>query len=85
MKKSLLEMLVCPVCLPDEIAFKAVITDQQHEDITKGALTCPKCSRTYPIREGIAFLDPSPQKSANARVQIRNRPGGFVLPLEPLR
>ena len=25
MKKPLLEMLVCPVCLPDEIALKAVI------------------------------------------------------------
>jgi uncharacterized protein YbaR (Trm112 family) len=74
MKKSLLEMLVCPVCLPDEIALKAVITDQQHEDITKGALTCPKCSRTYPIREGIAFLDPSPQKSPNAASKYETAP-----------
>lgn len=27
MKKPLLEMLVCPVCLPDEIELKAVITN----------------------------------------------------------
>jgi SAM-dependent methyltransferase/uncharacterized protein YbaR (Trm112 family) len=51
---------VCPACLPDEIALKAVIDEQQHEDITEGALTCPKCGHAYPIREGIAFLDPSP-------------------------
>ena len=66
MKKLLLEMLVCPACLPDEIALKAAITEQQQEDIAEGVLTCPKCGGAYPIREGIAFLDPSPQTEANA-------------------
>jgi uncharacterized protein YbaR (Trm112 family) len=74
MKKPLLDMLVCPVCLPDEIAFEAVITEQQHEDITEGALTCPKCGRTYPIREGIAFLDPSPQRSAKDASKYETAP-----------
>ena len=74
MKKPLLEMLVCPVCLPDEIALKAAITEQQHEDITEGALTCPKCGRAYPIREGIAFLDPSPQTEAKAASKYETAP-----------
>ena len=74
MKKPLLEMLVCPVCLPDEIALKAVINEQQHEDITEGALTCPKCGGAYPIREGIAFLDPSPQTEAKAASKYETAP-----------
>ena len=74
MKKPLLEMLVCPVCLPDEIAFKAVINEQQHEDITEGALTCPKCGGAYPIREGIAFLDPSPPTEAKAASKYETAP-----------
>ena len=74
MKKSLLEMLVCPVCLPDEIALKAVIDEEQHEDITEGALTCPKCGGAYPIREGIAFLDPSPQSEARAASKYETAP-----------
>ena len=74
MKKPLLEMLVCPVCLPDEIALKAVINEQQHEDITEGALTCPKCGGAYPIREGIAFLDPSPQTEAKTASKYETAP-----------
>ena len=74
MKKSLLEMLVCPVCLPDEIPLKAVIDEEQHEDITEGALTCPKCGGAYPIREGIAFLDPSPQSEARAASKYETAP-----------
>ncbi len=74
MKKSLLEMLVCPVCLPEEIALKAVIDEEQHEDITEGALTCPKCGGAYPIREGIAFLDPSPQSEAKAASKYETAP-----------
>jgi uncharacterized protein YbaR (Trm112 family) len=74
MKKPLLEMLVCPVCLPDEIALKAVINEQQQEDITEGALTCPKCGGAYPIREGIAFLDPSPQTEAKAVSKYETAP-----------
>jgi len=74
MKKSLLELLVCPVCLPDEIALKAVIDEQQHEDITEGGLTCPMCGAVYPIREGIAFLDPSPQSSGKAASKYETAP-----------
>ena len=74
MKKPLLEILVCPVCLPDQIALKAVINEQQHDDITEGALTCPKCGGTYPIREGIAFLDPSPQTEAKTASKYETAP-----------
>ena len=74
MKKPLLEMLVCPACLPDEIALTAVIDEQEHEDITEGALTCPKCGGAYPIREGIAFLDPSPQSDAKVASKYETAP-----------
>ena len=74
MKKPLLEMLVCPVCLPEEIALTAVIDEQEHEDMTEGALTCPKCGGAYPIREGIAFLDPSPPTEAKTASKYETAP-----------
>lgn len=74
MKKPLLEMLVCPVCLPDEIELKAVIAQQHQGDITEGVLTCPKCGGAHPIREGIAFLDPSPQTEAKAASKYETAP-----------
>ncbi len=59
MKTSLLDLLVCPLCLPREIALTAVITAERGGDIGEGALTCPGCGGSYPVREGIAFLDPA--------------------------
>jgi uncharacterized protein YbaR (Trm112 family) len=58
MKKRLLDMLVCPACLPEEHALKATIRQEQEGDILEGALTCHRCGQAYPIRDGIAFLAP---------------------------
>ncbi len=75
MKEFLLEMLVCPGCLPEEIGLRADIIDAQADDIIEGALCCPQCGVAYPIQEGIAFLNPvspaeerSPSKYETASV-----------------
>ncbi len=60
MKKLLLNMLICPACLPDEAALDSRAIDEQGEDILEGSLSCPQCGNIYPIRDGIAFLDPGP-------------------------
>ncbi len=57
MKKLLLNMLVCPVCLPEESALGVKIAHEQSGDITEGTLSCSHCGRVYPIEDGIAFLD----------------------------
>ena len=65
MKRAILEMLVCPRCLPQEIALNGEVTREREGDITEGTLACPGCGSVYPITEGIAFLDPSPAMAAS--------------------
>ena len=58
MKKLLLEILICPACLPDEIQLNAHIDQEQKDDIVKGVLNCRQCGKIYPIQGGVAVLDP---------------------------
>jgi len=67
MKKTLIDMLVCPACLPDQKKLKSTIVQENADDIYEGSLECPQCGTTYPIREGIAILDlMSPNKKMEA-------------------
>lgn len=59
MKKALLDLLICPACLPDEIQLKETIREVSREDIVEGELACPQCRKVYPIENGIANLDPN--------------------------
>ncbi len=59
MKKLVLEILICPACLPDENRLTTEIIEEQDEDILSGSLTCRQCGKVYPITNGIAFLDPT--------------------------
>lgn len=58
MKAHLLELLVCPRCLPAELPLTADILAEQDGDIATGLLACPQCGTRYPIVEGVALLDP---------------------------
>jgi len=67
MKTRILEMLVCPVCLPEEHCLKPHVLKEAENDIFEGVLSCVKCGRAYPIQNGIAFLDPaSPHEKRDA-------------------
>ncbi len=67
MKKRILEMLVCPVCLPEECGLHAHIVKEKESDIFEGVLSCTRCGREYPIESGVAFLDPAfPHKTEEA-------------------
>ncbi len=68
MKKKLLELLICPVCLPEEYPLDLKIVQVDGDDIIEGRLRCPKCNTSFPIEEGIAFLDP-----AGKTVQSNNK------------
>nr|VFJ52724.1 MAG: Trm112p-like protein [Candidatus Kentron sp. DK] len=59
MKKQLLELLICPACLPGEFALRPDIAEEEQGDIEIGILTCPACGAQFPIKEGIALLDPN--------------------------
>lgn len=68
MKKRLLEMIICPCCLPDEYRLVADISREHDGDIETATLNCPQCGTGFPIVEGVALLDPyanDSQRSAN--------------------
>ncbi|MFZ2087262.1 MAG: methyltransferase domain-containing protein [Desulfobaccales bacterium] len=66
MKKVLLDLLICPRCLPEELSLQEAITKADNEDIMEGSLTCPKCEAVYPIQQGLAFLDPEHREASAA-------------------
>jgi len=56
MKKWLMEILVCPSCLPREAPLKLDASESEENDILQGRLECPNCQMQYPIRNGTAFI-----------------------------
>jgi SAM-dependent methyltransferase len=58
MKMQLASRLICPACLPREHALQLDISSAEAEDIVDGTLSCRHCDSRFPIRHGIAFLDP---------------------------
>jgi uncharacterized protein YbaR (Trm112 family) len=58
MKKQLLDLLICPRCLPSEHTLTADIIQERAGDIETGTLKCPHCAAFFPIIEGVALLDP---------------------------
>ena len=58
MKSFLLELLICPSCLPDEMSLHLQNQDLNGDDILAGSLYCGQCGMSYPISDGIARLIP---------------------------
>lgn len=74
MKKVLLALLICPHCLPAEAPLTETTVEASAEDIVTGSLRCGRCGGEYPIREGIAFLDPNPDEALRARNRYETAP-----------
>jgi uncharacterized protein YbaR (Trm112 family) len=55
MKRSLMEILCCPVCKGDLVL---TVIDENEKEILAGELHCAACRADYPIREGIPNLLP---------------------------
>lgn len=74
MKKILIDMLVCPSCLPDENELEERIIHEEAGDIVDGSLTCRRCGGIYPIRDGIAYLEPRPWREERADSKYETSP-----------
>lgn len=60
MDPKLLDLLICPACLPAERSLRPAALTQAGGDILAGRLECPDCNRHYPIEKGVAILLPEP-------------------------
>jgi len=58
MKDLLVDLLICPSCLPLEEKLRCVISEKNGEDILAGSLHCSQCNNNYPIHDGVAILLP---------------------------
>jgi uncharacterized protein YbaR (Trm112 family) len=56
MKKSIMNILVCPNCKKD---LMLNVTKENDDEVIEGILSCNDCSGIYPINDGIPNLLPS--------------------------
>lgn len=77
MLRSLIPLLVCPTCLPQERALQATVRTEADGDVISATLTCRSCRSSYPVEDGIALLLDN-EKSATANGQWRYEEGGVV-------
>jgi SAM-dependent methyltransferase/uncharacterized protein YbaR (Trm112 family) len=56
MNTRLVEMLVCPACLPVEKPLRLEAEQEEGTEIVRGTLTCPACGAKYEIADGVADL-----------------------------
>ncbi len=63
MRKSLVEILACPVC---KSPLELTVEEEDGDEVVRGYLTCGKCPERYPIEDRIPnLLPPELRKSAN--------------------
>ncbi|MFW5735509.1 MAG: class I SAM-dependent methyltransferase [Oceanidesulfovibrio sp.] len=70
MHKRLLDILVCPDCLPREVPLCLMGgAVREDDDILRGQLECQRCSHTHRINNGMAVI--LPQNSQTPAAQLR--------------
>ncbi len=60
MKKSLMDILACPVC-KGELELK--VEAEEGDEVVTGSLVCHVCDETYPIDDSIPNLLPPKMRS----------------------
>jgi uncharacterized protein YbaR (Trm112 family) len=55
-KKSLLDILACPMCKHHPLDLK--VGEENEKEVISGSLRCGNCGLTYPIEEGIPNMLP---------------------------
>ncbi|MCX6012423.1 MAG: methytransferase partner Trm112 [Chloroflexi bacterium] len=60
MKKSLMDILACPICRG---ALKLDIKEERNNEVVTGSLYCVRCRHHYPISDSIPNLLPPNSKN----------------------
>jgi SAM-dependent methyltransferase/uncharacterized protein YbaR (Trm112 family) len=58
MHRRLLDLLICPRCLPAEKPLRANLRDRRGDEVVAALLECPKCRTAYPVSDGLATVLP---------------------------
>ncbi|MDZ7759251.1 MAG: methyltransferase domain-containing protein [Desulfovermiculus sp.] len=69
MKKALMDMLICSACLPRENELSLHAEKTSGQDVIQGQLTCSSCGQVYPIRDGLADLDPARAQRSHSKYE----------------
>lgn len=56
MQRRLLDLLICPGCLPAEKPLRATLHDVRADEVVSAVLACPSCRAAYPVQDGVACL-----------------------------
>lgn len=64
MKELLMDLLVCPACLPEESPLTCRAKEKAGDEVIQGKLICGSCGALYSIRKGIANLLPGKNRTA---------------------
>jgi len=72
MKSGIVDLLICPACLPEEVRLSLDVHESDEVDVIGGELRCGQCLTVYPIAGGIAILrphQPSPVPGTNSKYE----------------
>ncbi len=58
MRQDILDILICPACLPVERPLRLTGARRAGNEILAGSLDCRACGRSYPIEDGLGLLLP---------------------------
>lgn len=64
MKKSLMDILACPICKGD---LQLKVSEENEGEVITGQLYCQKCSQCYSIEDGIPILLPPEANTQHGR------------------
>ncbi|MGC9196323.1 MAG: methyltransferase domain-containing protein [Syntrophobacteraceae bacterium] len=67
MKREILNYLICPRCLPEESPLRLGNFSSSNGEITEGRLECSRCTKVYPITDGIACLGEDPGEGTGGK------------------
>ncbi len=69
MKHFLLDLLVCPTCLPQEVPLLTGVREANDEELLEGDLCCSSCGNIYPVEDGLGILLPEGTRQAEQRYE----------------
>ena len=75
MKKWVVDKLICPQCLNEEVPLDLTVHETEADDIKDGEMNCPRCGGNYPIQQGIAVLLPEATRDILSDQRGYNAPG----------